>query len=558
MTEPNPSTAQARAMADELSRHGVGFAVISPGSRSTALALALDAHPGITTRIAVDERSAAFAALGWAKASGSPAVALATSGTAVVNFHPAVVEAHHSLTPLIVLSADRPPELLHVSANQTIDQIGLFGGSVRWSCTMGVAEADRDLDGYWRSTVSQAVARAAGYGGAPGPVHLNVPFREPTVAVADDGRSVSAEYRFEVKGREDGAPWQRHHPPGPSTDLPRLTESKRGLLVVGSGGHDSPSLAAAAAEAGWPVLATATSGIRGGEVVTAYHHLLIEGVPAALVPDTVVTVGDIGPSDRLAHLTALACPQIHVERWGWWRDPRRHSTSMLVGDASMLVEGTRAEPSWRDAWLEHDRSMRAALDEALTADDAPTGPALARRLAGSETLVVGSSLPIRDVDAHTLRSGPVIANRGASGIDGVVSTALGVAETGARTTALVGDLSFLHDLTALLVDQVPPLSLVVVDNNGGGLFDLLPQSRLAPGYERLFVAPHGLDLVEVASSLGMEAARLESLDALDTSRPGMLVVPVDRETDLKMRQRLETAARSVLNRPRGRAASGGA
>ena len=280
MTQPNPSTAQARVIVDELHRHGVDYVVISPGSRSAALAIAFEEHAGVQTRVVLDERSAAFHALGRSRATQTPVVALATSGTALANYLPSVVEADLSLVPLILISADRPPDLLHVGANQTIDQAGIFGEKVRWSCGIPPAEPDRDSNGYWRSSVSQAVARARGHGGRPGPVHLNVAFREPTVPVSDDGRTRAEAYRHPIEGRPGDEPWQQHQQARPAGAA--LGLGGRGLVIVGEGDFDPKDVFEAAGRLGWPVLATATSGLRVFDVVTTYHHLLVTGVPTSL------------------------------------------------------------------------------------------------------------------------------------------------------------------------------------------------------------------------------------------------------------------------------------
>lgn len=560
MTIPNPSTAQARAIADEFQRHGVSLAVISPGSRSAALAIALDQHPGIETVVALDERSAAFHALGRARATGRPSLALATSGTAVANFLPAVVEADLSLVPLILLSADRPPELRGTGSNQTIDQIGIFGDRVRWFLDLPPAEPGRDLNSYWRSAVSQVVARAMGHGARPGPAHVNVAFREPTVPVADDGRTTSEPYPHGIEGRDQGRPWQSHQrarsgpAPFPSAG------ARRALIIAGEGDYSGPDLVEQGRRLGWPVLATAASGPRGDETVTTYHHLLVDGVPESLRPDLVLTVGRIGPSDRLARLTELDVPQVQIDPWGVWNDPRRHSTHLLeAGPVSTLAGvGDTSEPGWAESWRRADDAMRSALDEVIGGGDPATGPGVARSLSGIEAraVVVASSMPIRDVDAHAALPVGVVSNRGASGIDGFVSTALGVASALSPCLAVCGDLSFLHDAGGLVTDRLPEATFVVIDNGGGGLFDLLPQAEHAPGYERLFVAPHRLELESLARAYGLQAevvsapGELGSMlrTALGSAGPRLLVVPVDRETDLKMRHALDETARSLSAR----------
>ncbi len=561
MSQPNASTALARALVDELTRHGLRFAAVSPGSRSAALSIAFHEHPAVETRVVLDERSAAFWALGRAMATRKPAVVVSTSGTAVANHLPAVIEADLSAVPLIVISADRPPEALHVGANQTIDQDGIFGGRVRWSCNIGPAEAGLDGDRYWRSTISQAAARALGHGHLPGPVHLNVAFREPTVPVTDDGRSSGEVYPHPIEGRADGRPWQEHASAplaGAHLDAP---SNPNGLVIAGEGEYDREELVTATARLGWPVLATAQAGLRAQEVITTYHHLLVSGVPEELRPGMVVAVGRIGPSDRLRDLTAIDCPQVSIDRWGSWQDPRRDGARMVQADPSATLAGlsgqVSADHDWRQRWFAAERAMRSALDEEVGVGEDPSGPGVARALSGSkwEALVAASSMPIRDVDAHTVHPGPIFANRGASGIDGLVSTGLGVASVLPRTVVLAGDLSMLHDGNGLISDRLGNVVFVVVDNDGGGLFDLLPQAVHAPDFERLFVAPHGLDLVRLAGDRGLQASTAgpiadlaSEIDArLDHGGAHALVVAVDRERDLKLRRSLDEMARAVLS-----------
>jgi 2-succinyl-5-enolpyruvyl-6-hydroxy-3-cyclohexene-1-carboxylate synthase len=461
---------------------------------------------------------------------------------------------------LIVLSADRPPESLHVGANQTVDQVGIFGTRVRSSCSVGPAEAGLDLDGYWRSTISQAVARAEGHGHHPGPVHLNVAFREPTVPVTDDGRTIGEPYPHEISGRPEGRPWQEHVTAAPAGVDLEPPDNPNGVVLAGEGDYDRAHLSSAAERLGWPVLATALSGLRGDRVVTTYHHLFVSGALPGLHPGMVVSVGRIGPSDRIGALTGLDCPQVAIDRWGAWNDPRRQSTHLVEADPpltlSRLAETVTAESDWLPRWLSADATMRAALDDGLGMGEEASGPGVARALSRStwEALVVASSMPIRDVDAQLVRGGPILANRGASGIDGLVSTGLGVAAALPRTVVLAGDLSMLHDGNGLIADQLGDVVFVVVDNDGGGLFDLLPQATHAPDFDRLFVTPHGLDLVRLASDHGLAAspagpvADLASeVDIrLDEGGAHALVVEVDRERDLKLRRSLDDVARSVV------------
>jgi 2-succinyl-5-enolpyruvyl-6-hydroxy-3-cyclohexene-1-carboxylate synthase len=446
---------------------------------------------------------------------------------------------------------------LHVGANQTIDQVTIFGDKVRWFCNLPTADVGRDWNAYWRTTVSQAVARSRGHGGRPGPVHLNLAFREPTVPVPDDGRSSADSYPHSIEGRPSGAPWQAHDLAGPGAGaLPRF-KGKRGLLVAGEGDFDPSDLKFVADHLHWPVLGTAISGLRGEDVISTYHHLLVDGVPSPMRPDLVVTIGRIGPSDRLCALTALEIPQIHIDRWGSWTDPRRHSTHLIQADPVTTLRSVEAVSSdeFLATWVEADATMREALDDRLAGEDEPTGPSVARSLSTIEYdwLVAASSMPVRDVDAHTVHRGKVVANRGASGIDGFMSTALGVASYGERTLALAGDLSMLHDAGGLVADLLGNIVFVVIDNGGGGLFDLLPQAEHAPGFERLFVTPHGLDLSRLAETYGLGSVvvdRVEGLAQSITTRiesrgAHVVVVPVERETELKQRRALDDTARVV-------------
>ena len=551
----------ARAVVDELSRGGVDLVVISPGSRSAALAIAASEHPQLETRVVLDERSAAFHALGRAKATGFPAAVLSTSGTAPANYFPAIVEADMSLTPLVVLSADRPVELRGVGANQTIDQIRLFGEKVRFFTDVEAPGSDADLNESWRSTVSEAVARALGQGDRPGPVHLNLAFGEPTVPVADDGRTLVSEYPFAIDGRAAGAPWidPAIRVPGPA-DL-HLVGSSRGLIIAGEGDYDRGGVMKAAETLGWPVLATALSGMRGESVVSAYHHVLVDGVPEHLIPETVYVIGAVGPSQRLEDLIESAVEQrIRIDVWGRRIDPRNNATVVLHAEpvATLMRAATsKAASRWVDAWMAAEMSVRQAVNQTLDKLAVPTGASIVRSLNDVSwgTLVVASSLPIREVDAHLIRRGHVIANRGASGIDGFVSTALGVASTTPRTLAISGDLSLLHDSNGFLSEFVDDLVMVVLDNNGGGLFDALPLSAHAPSYERLFVTPHGRDIEQLARfhDLGFTTVRTPqeayaaSTERLDAGGRHLIRVPIEREADLETWENLDDASRSAVS-----------
>jgi 2-succinyl-5-enolpyruvyl-6-hydroxy-3-cyclohexene-1-carboxylate synthase len=549
LSHPNPSTALARTVIDELAHRGVRLFVVSPGSRSAALAIAAAVNPDVETRVVVDERSAAFHALGASRASGRPAAVVSTSGSAPTHFFPAIVEADASCVPLVAVSADRPAELQGVGANQTMDQAHLFGDKVRAYAGIEAPDGSTDANLEWRGTVARLLGSADGP--TPGPVHLNVRFREPTVPATDDGRTRGETYPFATPRAGESGVTPLASDLGEGEPEYPVLDGERGLIVAGDGVYDRPALTRVSGELGWPVLATAMSGMRGGEVVTAYHHLLADGVSDSLRPLTVVAVGAIGPSSRLETLVASATWRVRIDRWGRSIDPGRDATHRLHGDVvALLARVDNPAPSgWRKVWLETDRLRREEMNGLLGRAQSMTGAGVAAALdyVSWETLVVSSSLPIREVDAHLTRGGSVLANRGLSGVDGFVSTALGVAGENRRVLAVSGDISLLHDGNGFIHDGDIDLTLVVIDNGGGGLFDSLPQARHAPQYERLFVSPHHRRIEDLAQLHGLryqeadDAATLRRLCEDGLGRPGVDVirVAVDRGDDLAMRDQLD-------------------
>ena len=553
------ATAFARALVDEWARGGVVAAALAPGSRSTPLALALAGDDRVRLEVFLDERSAAYFALGAAKASGRPAIVLTTSGTAATLLHPAVVEARQSRTPLIACTADRPPELRDTGANQAIDQLKLFGATVRWFSEVGVPADVPGAGRYWRSVASRAVAEALGP--PAGPVHLNLAFREPLVP--------SGEPVAEVPGRADGAPWvistARPPPPYPD-DVERLTEAvaatSRGILLAGSGARARPeTVRRFAGAAGWPVLADTVSGLRTGPLaVSAYDALLRAPAFAdAHRPDLVVRLGAAPTGRAASRWLDHSVRQVLVDADEAWPDPQRSASERVVADPDGLLDAVAAalpsalpsartaEPPdrWLDGWLAAEASARRALDQLLDSWDTPFEGRVARDLAAGlpegATLVAGSSMPVRDLESFAAprRGLRFVANRGASGIDGFPSTVLGTAAAGpGPVVALCGDLTLLHDLGGLLGAARRELdaTIVVLDNDGGGIFSFLPHVALADHFERLFGTPHGLDLVAVAAAVAVPAVRVERaaevVPAVDRARADggvrLVVVPTDR------------------------------
>lgn len=566
MTYPNPSTALASVVVDELARGEVGLVLASPGSRSTALVLAAAQHPGIGLHVVIDERSAAFQALGWAKATGRPAAVITTSGTAVANLVPAVVEADSSGVPLVVVSADRPPEERGVGANQAIDQREIFGRFVRTAVELGPGEEHPDAPRWWRSTVAQVLGIARGFNGRPGPVHLNVAFREPTVTASHDGRTSADPYPYDHPGRPGGAPWSDiggstvADPTAVERVAAELARAERGVIVAGAVGG-AAEIVALGERLGWPVVATAASGLRSRDgVVVAGHHLV-----AHAEPDMILRFADPGPSRRILELVSRPIPQVVVAES--WSDPAR-TASLFVGASPRAVAGAllstveaREATEWRDWWHRADAAVVELLTEAL-AEGPLTEPSVAWAAGalGADLMVVASSMPIRDVEAFGFSVPPLVANRGASGIDGFVSTALGAARAFPRTLALAGDLSMLHDSNGFLTEYPPPCAFVVVDNGGGGIFSFLPQHEHVeePHFERLFGTPHHRDLSSLAEFHGVawqkvtDRAALEEAvrQAWEAKESVMAIVETDREENLAEHVRLNRlAAEKVASIP---------
>ena len=565
----NPSTAQARVLVDELVRGGVRRAVIAPGSRSAPLALALERHAGMAVHTEIDERSAGFLALGIAKAVQRPVAVVCTSGTAVANLHPAVIEAHHSRTPLLLVTADRPGELRDTGANQTIDQVGLFGSAVRWAADMDVATERRGVVSYWRSMAARAVAEATGR--PAGPVQLNVPLRDP-LAPTDDESWIES-----LEGRQDGQPWTSrtadHAVADPSTVQAlagQVARTSRGALVLGDVAVDSAAAVAFASAAGWPVLADPHSNARTSDSVVSVADLLLAdgGFSRSSTPHMAVVVGRPVLARSVRRWLDEVDQVVLIDADGWWLDPARRSTQIVRADPSAVLDDVAAAlgppPSsdWLSRWQQAERAARAAIDKVLDAQTLPTEPRVARDLAeclpDGTLLAVASSMPIRDL-ASVMRPRAglrVLGNRGASGIDGFVSTVLGaaIAHDG-PVVALTGDLSLLHDQNGFLLgrEDRPDAVFVVLNNDGGGIFSLL-EYRGDPGFERLFGTPHGLRLATLAELYGLayhplvRATDLGELVGTAVSRGGISLIEVrtSRGDNAKLHQELQRAAAGAL------------
>ena len=584
MDTTNRNTALASAMVEELARCGVRRAVVSPGSRSTPLAVALWRQPAIEVEVILDERSAGFFALGSALAGGVPAAVLCTSGSAAGNLHPAVIEADEAGVPLIVLTADRPPELRGIGAGQTIDQLKLYGGAPRWFCEVGTHEADDSGLLHFRSVACRAYAAAAG-DPRPGPVHLNVPWREPLAPTPVPG-DVSASDPLALEGRGERplnavarAPMQAE-PPLLDELAERIAASPRGLIVAGR--QTDPSLgepiAALAESTGYPVLAEPTSQLRwgphAGPAIVSAYDLISRGRPRALEPELIVRVGELPTSKPLRQwLGAIrGLRQIVIDPTAAWKDPTRTAETLLRAEPAAVASelaarlaAARSAPArdedaaWASGWAEAERTVRAAVGDELAAlesvSEPGVWPVLAAALADGDQVLAASSMPVRDMEGY-LPPGPArvrfISNRGANGIDGLVSTAAGAAASGARTWAVIGDLALAHDLGGLAAaSRAPSLRLIVIDNGGGGIFHFLPQAEaMEPGeFEALLGTPSGLDPERAAALFGIEAAAPETPGELERALAGdagLVVVRTDRDQNLELHTRLADAAAAAL------------
>ncbi len=585
--------AWARAILSVLAEYGLAEVEITPGSRSGPLVLASRSLPGINTRVHLDERCAAFFALGYGRTHLAPAAVITTSGTAVANLLPAVVEADMSDVPMVLITADRPPRLRGADANQTITQPGIFGDRVRFEADLPVP-SPAGLEGRHPNSLREIARRAAEHAVGPpgGPVHLNVPFDKPlepaspkgldlaapgdergldlaaaaAAAVADRGAAPDGSWRRRSEGRRRGRDQE-------AMLAGRLQLARRPLLVAGPSadpGLDGPAIARFAVARGVPTFADSLSGARfdpaGGAacpspLLGAYHHYLrCPAVIERYAPDLIIRVGRTPTSAALG--SALAdwseSIQVVIDDGAHRKDHQGLADHYLRASAGAMLDSLAgsADPydvrppvatSWTRVWTGLEAAAWAAIDMEPPRHDheGEYAAALVRTLPPGATLFVSSSMPVRDVDAYA-RPAPsglqVLGNRGASGIDGIISTVLGCAAGGAGpVAALVGDIALYHDMNGLLAarDQELNVVFVVVDNDGGGIFHMLPIRDFEPVFTPYFATPHGLDFRHAARMYGLPFTdvtapeELEDAVAAAVARPGteMIRVRTDREAN---------------------------
>jgi 2-succinyl-5-enolpyruvyl-6-hydroxy-3-cyclohexene-1-carboxylate synthase len=599
MTPATDTYLLLRAFVDELARCGLRDACTSPGSRSAPLALSLAREPRLRCHSHIDERCAGFFALGLAKSSGLPVAVACTSGTAAAELLPAAIEAREAGVPLLLLTADRPPELRESGAGQTIDQVKLYGDAAKWFFEVGVHEADDARLRWMRTLACRAYWRALE--GRPGVVHLNFPLREPLIAdepLPADGT-----------GRPGKTPYVRRAPgvlcaPRAMNDLRELAlRARRGVVVAGRHERHTPLAAAAAAfcaAAGWPLLADPLSGARRGEAAVAHYDALLrdDAFAARARPDLVIRVGDLPTSKPLrTWLAGLdGTPQAILDPEGAWQDPAAVlAHSLAVEPSQALQELTReleTSGGWSHApdspssdWLANWRSADERAAEAILGVLGASGlsePTVAAELGvllpAESTLFVASSMPVRDIESFwPIRPDPprVLCNRGANGIDGTVSSAFGAAaDDGGPVVLLIGDVALAHDIGGLLAARRLNLELTIVllDNHGGGIFDFLPVAAAAIArapqgeqdiYTNHIATPTGLDFARAAQLYGLEhelagdvvafRAALERALGGRPRRSGIIEVRSDRAANVALHRRVSEAVSGAISSGEGAA-----
>ena len=601
MISRNKNELWGRVLMDELARCGLEHVIVSPGSRSTPLVLAAATDTRLRVTVQIDERSAGFLALGAGKATGTPAAVVTTSGTAVANLFPAIVEAVQSETPLVVLTADRPPRLRGADANQTLEQRGIFGRYTRLFEELSPGAPSEERLRHLRSVACRGIAAALG--DPAGPVHLNIPFDtplEPTAVQGDLSPELADGSTLGSAGREDGAPWTSLRPmrAAPSAeDLAEVMEALRGaqapIIVAGLVPRPwevGPSLRRAASALGVPLLADALSGARyGGKDASDAASLVVGGyeiglrnaaVQDRLRPDLIVRVGSAPTSSILEQwLESLdGVPHVLVDGGGRWKDHAATCTRLVSADPARFFQALvsalkcpsssiREGSSWQEVEEDvsaqvHGPLMDLGFEGGVVAD-------IVGRIDSKDVLFVSNSMPVRDLDAFVPgRDRPLMAlgNRGASGIDGIVSTAAGVAlASGRRVIGIIGDLALLHDSNGLSALREPGVRvlLVVLNNDGGGIFSFLPIREFEPAFTPLFATPQGRDLDTLAALHGLPHACVDLrpepeggtssamlgdawAKAVDWRASGILEVRTDREQNRTRRLQALEAISSAL------------
>ena len=565
-TTPATTATFCATLVDEWVRLGVAHAVVSPGSRSTPMAIALASNSKIALHVFHDERSASFAALGIGMQSGIPAVLLCTSGTAAAQFFAAVIEANYSHVPLLVCTADRPPELQGVGAPQTINQTNLYGTFVRKFIDVGLADDAKSSK--WRTIARDAFSATVGVN--RGPCHVNLPFREPLVGIA--GSLPVADSHSPVRMSADVATASERK------KLSLALRAERGIIIAGNGIDQPRFILELAAKLKWPVFADSRSNCRvapessHGATVVSCADVVLRHQPSAesLNPTVVLRVGD-PPVSKVVNQWLATCgaEQIAVTQQPSLVDPDKVVTTHIVGSFNELFmemsrgADSRSETDWIGAWKRCEINARTALDEELSKQTRLTEPLCAvtvsEAIAAGTNLVVSSSMPVRDLEwfAPPRDGVRVFSNRGVNGIDGVVSTAVGVALSSKSPTALlIGDIAMLHDSNGLLnlIRRDSQLKIIVIDNEGGGIFSFLPQAQAMEGdqFEQLFGTPHSVDFAALAKTHGIAftwvATAEELRRELANSDTSIIGVRTDRSKNVDDHNALYSVVAAALSK----------
>lgn len=585
---PNRNIFWAKTFVDELVRCGLEHVCIAPGSRSTSLVIAFAENPHVTVHSIIDERSAAFFALGIGLATGKPAAVLCSSGTATVNFHPAVVEARYAHVPLIVLTADRPHELRDSGANQTVDQVKLFGDHVLWFYDVALPESDPPAVAVRNLRTLAARAYATTLGFVAGPVHLNFPFRKPLepTPVPSDHTDVEPH------------PFESLDTPRPFTQILRgsihptqeqvnlltdaLQHSQRGLIICGPRTPDTPAfaqaLAAFAHRTGFPIFADPLSNVRFSPHIT---ESIIGGYDSFLndelfePPDIILHFGAMPASGTLEQwLNRIpTLRRILISANGIWTDAYHRLTDLLQSDETALLDAVQipVEPSdhqqqWAQQIYEAEQIIWQQLDTHLSEalfDGAAIGTII-NALPDNAHVFVASSLPVRHAEQYArpqARSLRFYSNRGASGIDGTISSAFGVAAADPTrpVVLIIGDLAFYHDMNGLLAakrNNLRNLTIFLINNDGGGIFKRLPIAEFEPPFTELFLTPHGLDFAPAVQMYGLEYQRAETLDSIreiasqvrNAERSAVIEIRTDAQHDFDRRTELNQLVRAALQK----------
>ena len=585
----NINLQQTILFVQSLAAAGLRHVCIAPGSRSTPLTLAFDAHPDVEISVHLDERSAGFFALGVALSTDRPVALVCSSGTAVANFFPAVIEAHMSQVPLLILTADRPPELRHSGANQTIDQIKLFGDHVLWAVDAPLPEADPPSVAMRNVSTLASRAYATANGLRKGPVHINFPFRKPLEPEERD-------WQLEMQEAEaPHSPFTIYH--SPSTILPdekqlnQLTDlissHPRGLIICGPrcpAGDFPEAVAALSRQSGYPIMADPISGVRYGPwvantAVFSTYETRFQQMPGWPEPEIILRFGAVPISKWLNSYIDRIQPahRLHIRENGVWADDSHRTTQFWQASETAVCQAltaqlpSRTDRTWEQQVMETETAVRLRLKTALQEAnfDGALAADLVELVPPDSLLFMGNSTPIRHLDQYGIATAKPLtayANRGASGIDGNISTGLGMAlGNGKRLIMLVGDITFYHDMNGLLglrqlmqrggdAEKAPiPVTIVVINNDGGQIFRRLPIAQLDPPFTDLFLTPHGLTFAAAAELYGLDYVAINGRSdfrtalthALSQPGPQLIEIQTSGENDEKIRKQIN----QLINKP---------